>query len=168
MTDLVIGIDGGQTSSQCALATAGGQVLGLGNGGPLVHFAVEGSRELFVASLREAVQAAWAAAGLTPRAVEVAALGLTGVEAGTPEAATVLELLPQVLQAHTVEVQNDAVAALFGAHLGNPGVIIIAGTGSISLGMGVDGQTARVGGWGWLVGDEGSAAIIGRNAVTAA
>jgi glucosamine kinase len=168
MTELVIGIDGGQTSSQCALATSAGQILGLGKGGPLVHFAVEGSRKLFVVSLQEAVQAAWTAAGLTPRAVDVAALGLTGVEAGTPEATTALELLPQVLQARSVEVQNDAVAALFGAHLGKPGVIVIAGTGSIALGMGIDRQIARVGGWGWLVGDEGSAAVIGRNAVAAA
>jgi N-acetylglucosamine kinase-like BadF-type ATPase len=100
--------------------------------------------------------------------VDVAALALSGVEAGTPEAATTLELLPQVLQARRVEVQNDAVAALFGAHLGDPGVIVIAGTGSIALGMGIDGHIARVGGWGWLVGDEGSAAVIGRNAVAAA
>jgi glucosamine kinase len=168
VTRLIIGIDGGQTSTECVLATADGHVLGLGKGGPLVHFAVEGSRELFIASLKHAVKSAWEAAGLPPQPVDVAALGLTGVEAGTPEAAVALELLPQVIQPQSAEVQNDGVAALFGAHLGDPGVIVIAGTGSITLGMGRDGKLARVGGWGWLVGDEGSAAVIGRNAVAAA
>jgi glucosamine kinase len=168
MASLIIGIDGGQTSTECAIATSEGKVIGVGRGGPLVHFAVEGSRELFVRSVSEAVQAGWAEAGLSPCAVDSVVLGLTGVEAGTPEADTVRELLPQVLQADHVEAHNDAVTALYGAHLGEPGIIVIAGTGSIALGMGMDRQTVRIGGWGWLVGDEGSAAVIGRDAVKAA
>ncbi len=168
MTNLVIGIDGGQTSTQCAIATADGKILGLGAGGGLLHFATQGSHEVYVAALGEAVHSAWAAAKLTSQRMAAVALGLTGVEAGTPEAATALALLPQVVQFDQVDIQGDAVSALNGAHLGKPGVIIIAGTGSTALGIDRNGKTARVGGWGWLTGDEGSACVIGRNAVIAA
>src|SRR5205814_2912346 len=137
---------------------------GIGAGGGLWHFAAQGSHELYVAVLREATRTAWAAAGLPPQPVHAVALGLTGVEASTPEAKTALALLPQVIQFQHVDVQGDAVSALHGAHLGKPGVIIISGTGSTSLGMGIDGKMARVGGWGWLTGDEGSASVIGRSA----
>src|SRR5215212_9550719 len=98
MTNLVIGIDGGQTSTQCALATTDGKILGLGAGGGLLHFAAQGSHEIYVAALGEALHTAWAAAKLTPQPVAAVALGLTGVEAGTPEAATALALLPQIVQ----------------------------------------------------------------------
>lgn len=168
MTNLVIGIDGGQTSTQCALATVDGQLLGLGAGGGLLHFAAQGSHEVYVAALGEALRQAWVAAKRNPQPVAAVALGLTGVEAGTPEAATALALLPQVVQFDNVDIQGDAVSALNGAHLGQPGVIMIAGTGSVAFGIDLDRKTARVGGWGWLTGDEGSAGVIGRNAVIAA
>ncbi|MCX6044025.1 MAG: hypothetical protein NT075_02850 [Chloroflexi bacterium] len=167
MTNLIIGIDGGQTSTQCALATTDGQLLGVGAGGGLLHFAAQGSHEVYRAALTEALHRAWAAAKLTPQPVAAVALGLTGVEAGTPEAATALALLPQVVEFEQVDIQGDAVSALNGAHLGRPGVIIIAGTGSVAFGIDGAGKSARVGGWGWLTGDEGSAGLIGRNAVIA-
>jgi glucosamine kinase len=167
VTNLVIGIDGGQTSTKCALATTEGELLAVGTGGPLVHFAVEGGRQRFLDALRGAVDEAWANAGTAAQSVEAAGLGLTGVEAESPEAEIVHELLPQIIPAKRIEVHNDAVAALFGAHLGRAGIVVIAGTGSIVLGVDDYGRTARIGGWGWLVGDEGSAAMIGRIAVTA-
>src|SRR5262249_1938629 len=122
----------------------------------------------YVAALDEAMCRAWQMAGLAPQLVAAVALGLTGVETNTPEADTALALLPQVLSFEQVDVQGDAVSALHGAHLGKPGVIIISGTGSTSLGMDSDGKIARVGGWGWLTGDEGSASVLGRSAVIAA
>lgn len=168
MTGYVIGIDGGQTSTSCALATVEGRLLGLGRGGPLVHFAIQGARALFLASVGEAARSAWTAAGLTPQPVEAAGLGLTGVEAGTPEAITAAELLPQIIECKCADIQNDGVSALFGAHLGDPGIIAISGTGSIVFGLDPHGQIGRIGGWGWLVGDEGSGNYIGRAAVAAA
>lgn len=168
MTNFIIGIDGGQSSTQCALATTAGELLGFGVGGGLIHFAAQDSHTVYIKALHEATQSAWAAAGLDPQPLAAIALGLTGVEASTPEAATALALLPQVVQVGAVDVQGDAVSALNGAHLGRPGVIIISGTGSTSLGSDLHGKLARVGGWGWLTGDEGSASVIGRSAVIAA
>ncbi len=161
-TQFVLGVDGGQTTTKCVLATTEGQVLGRGEGGGLIHLAEDRGREHLERALREAFAGAWSSAGLEPREVQALGLGLTGVEAGTPEARRVHELLPSLVRAERVDVQSDAVAALMGAHAGQPGVIVVAGTGSIALGLDPQGRPARAGGWGWLVGDEGSAFAIGR------
>ena len=58
-----------------------------------------------------------------------------------------------------------ALEAAFGS---GPGVIVIAGTGSIAYGRNREGQTARAGGWGFAISDEGSGHWIGRTAVAAA
>jgi glucosamine kinase len=165
---LVVGIDGGQTSTRAVLATTGGRVLAEGQGGPLIHLAAAGGPERLAVSLRDAIHEAWRGAGISPRPVEAIALGLTGVEADGPEAQIVAELVPRVVQAHHVEIQSDAVTALVGAHAGEPGVMAIAGTGSVVLGMDRHGTMQRAGGWGWLLGDEGSAMAIGRDGMMAA
>src|SRR5512143_1520640 len=97
--DLVLGVDGGQTSTKCLLTTTRGRILGRGEGGPLIHLAAQGGREQLVQSLRQALTQAWANAGLKPSPVEAIGLGLTGVEADTAEAQIVLELVPTILQA---------------------------------------------------------------------
>jgi N-acetylglucosamine kinase-like BadF-type ATPase len=165
---LVLGVDGGQTSTKCVLATIEGRVLAEGQGGPLIHLAAEGGRERFVTSLGEAIGDAWRRAGVAPRPVAAIGLGLTGVEADGPEAHVVAELLPRVVEAGKAEIQSDAVSALVGAHAGQPGVIAIAGTGSVVLGQNRRGVRQRAGGWGWLLGDEGSAMAIGRDGLMAA
>lgn len=62
---------------------------------------------------------------------------------------------------------GDNVIALSGAMDGGAGIIIIAGTGSICFGKGVNGEEARAGGWGHLIGDEGSGYALGRDALVA-
>lgn len=62
---------------------------------------------------------------------------------------------------------GDHVIALWGALEGKPGCVLIAGTGSICLGRSSDGNTARAGGWGHLIGDEGSGYALGRDALAA-
>ncbi|WP_291764656.1 BadF/BadG/BcrA/BcrD ATPase family protein [Caldivirga sp. UBA161] len=63
---------------------------------------------------------------------------------------------------------HDAVAAYYAVTLGEPGVAVIAGTGAIALGMNARGERARSSGWGWLIGDEGSAGWIALKALNAA
>jgi N-acetylglucosamine kinase-like BadF-type ATPase len=171
VTKLIVGIDGGQTSVKAAVADANGRVLGEGAGGGLVHLSATGSDQRFVRHVGDAMRAAWQAAGLAATnqpEVAAIALGLTGVEGGSREADIVRELLPQFVSAAKVDVQNDAVGALVGAFENEPGIIAISGTGSIVLGQNAAGTRARAGGWGWLVGDEGSALAIGRNGLRAA
>ncbi len=166
--DLVMGVDGGQTSTKCALVTCDGCVLAYGLGSGLVHLAAAGAHERHTLALREAFASAWTSAGLKPRPVAAVGLGLTGVEGDTREAEQVRQIVAEVIEARAVEVHSDAYAALIGAHGGRPGIIAISGTGSHILGMNASGTLARAGGWGWLLGDEGSALWIGRRGLIAA
>jgi N-acetylglucosamine kinase len=80
----------------------------------------------------------------------------------------VREYMPDVIEAKVVAVESDAYTALLGAHGGKPGAIAIAGTGSNVMGLNAAGQLKRAGGWGWLLGDEGSAMRIGHDGLSAA
>jgi N-acetylglucosamine kinase-like BadF-type ATPase len=168
MIGYVFGVDGGQTSTKCALVTTEGRVLAYGSGGGLIHLSAHGGEERLVVALRDAFATAFAAAGIAPQPVAAIGLGLTGAEGGTPESDTAKALVARVIEAPQVEVQSDAHAALLGAHGGRPGMIAIAGTGSHIMGIDAQGRVARAGGWGWLLGDEGSALWIGRCGLAAA
>jgi N-acetylglucosamine kinase-like BadF-type ATPase len=76
-------------------------------------------------------------------------------------------ILREVISADVLVVVDDAVIALAGATAGQPGIVIVAGTGSIALARHADGRTARVGGWGYIYGDEGGAFDIVRQALRA-
>jgi glucosamine kinase len=69
--------------------------------------------------------------------------------------------------AGAVRIVSDGEIALHGAFGGGAGVLLIAGTGSVAYGRGPDGRVARCGGWGMIVGDEGSGFAIGRAALAA-
>jgi len=94
------------------------------------------------------------------------ALGLAGVaRSGEPERVTAL--VEELHLARKVVVDHDAMIALVGALGDEPGLIVIAGTGSIALGRNARGQRARAGGWGYLLGDEGSGLFVAREALVA-
>lgn len=98
--------------------------------------------------------------------VDAAGLGLAGVQAAE-DAARVAEAL-RAMTGVPVAVTDDSEVALYGGFDGAPGVVVIAGTGSISCGRSQAGQTLRVGGHGFLLGDDGAGYWIGREAVRAA
>ena len=77
-----------------------------------------------------------------------------------------METLPVPTEA--IQVDNDAITALWSGTDGSPGVVVIAGTGSIAYGCLPDGSRFRIGGWGHLVGDDGSGYFIGKEAARAA
>lgn len=168
MQPLICGIDGGQSSTKCIIATADGQTLGQGKGGPLLHLSAAGGRERFASAMAEALHSTWRSAGMDEQPLAALVVGASGVEAGTVEASTAQQMLASLVQAQHVEICNDAVIALYGAHAGQAGVIVIAGTGTIALGMDEQGEMASVGGWGWIIDDEGSAFGIGRAGLRAA
>lgn len=153
-SQLVLGIDGGATSTVAALAEAGtGREVGRGVAGPSNINATGIDPSL--RSLDEAVAAAFACAGRPRRPVAAAALGLAGVDlAGTD---VIRGWGERVNLADRVSVANDA-TLLFAA--GTPdgwGLAVVAGTGSIAFVLDKQGNEARAGGWGYLLGDEGSA-----------
>lgn len=81
---------------------------------------------------------------------------------------TVEELLKKTPFKCPMKVVNDALIALYANTMGNPGLMLIAGTGSIGYGVNAHGQEKRVGGYGYIVGDEGSAYWVVKKAIAAA
>jgi len=159
---LVAGVDGGQSSTRAAIADDGGRILGRGTGPPadLVGERRDSNRQR--AAIAHALDAAASAAevGSGTRLTAVV-IGLTGHD-GNPHSAT--ELAPF---ADGVLVVHDAVIAHAGAFGGEPGIIVLAGTGSVAVGNAEPGAPyVRAGGWGYFFGDRGSALGIAREAIT--
>jgi len=157
-----LGIDGGGTKTTCAVGDDS-QVLATATAGPsnIVRVGEDQTRE----SLQQAVRQACAQAGITPKLVSRTCIGGSG--AARPElAAEVRSFLAEILST-PIDVVGDMEIALAAAFDTGPGVIVIAGTGSIAYGRDAAGATARAGGWGFAIGDEGSAHWIGREAVRA-
>lgn len=164
MTRFFLGVDGGQSSTTAIIGDEAGRVRGFGRGGPCNHVGAAEGREKFVRAIRESVSKACAQAGLDPAVVrfEAACLGFSGGPADKQA------ILAEFLPAAKLFVTTDAVIALSGATAGEPGIITIAGTGSIAFGRNAAGKTARAGGWGYIFGDEGGAFDIVRQATRAA
>ncbi len=168
MPEYVLGIDGGQTGATCLLARSDGAIVGRGVGGRLVHLGMAEGPQVMQAAFEQCIAGAWRMACGRPQPCAAVYLGLSGVEAGTPEAATAGRIAAGLVRAGVISAANDGASALAGALLGKPGVVVIAGTGAISLGVNESGEEAFSGGWGWLLGDEGSAFDLGRRGLLAA
>jgi N-acetylglucosamine kinase-like BadF-type ATPase len=111
--------------------------------------------DLALRHLHEAVRAAFDQAGLPCAPVAAACLGLAG--AGRPEdQAVIRDWASRVYLAEHVNVTTDADLLLAAGTADGWGLALIAGTGSMAFGRHADGRTARAGGWGHLLGDEGS------------
>jgi N-acetylglucosamine kinase-like BadF-type ATPase len=157
-----LGIDGGGTKTTCAVGDRS-HLLAMATAGPsnIVRVGEAQARE----SLQRSVRQACAAAGIAPSEVLHTCVGGSG--AARPELAEkVRNFLGDILST-PVDVVGDMQIALEAAFDTGPGVIVIAGTGSIAYGRDRQGRTVRAGGWGFAIGDEGSAHWIGRAAVSA-
>ncbi len=158
---LYLGIDGGQSSTTALIGEESGRVVGQGRAGPCNHASAGEGRRKFQSAIRESVREACAAAGVTDAAFAAACLGLSG----GPDDKEALS--KETIRAERYLITHDAHIALAGATGGKPGIIVIAGTGSIAFGRNAAGATARAGGWGYVYGDEGSGFDLARQAMRA-
>src|SRR5215203_3519021 len=165
---LILAIDGGQTSTKSLLATVDGRVLSSGRGGPSDHFHITGGVDKNRAAIHGAVESALSAAGVEADEVAAITLGLTGVPPEGDARDIVYEIIREVVRPEQITIVADYVTNLTGASGGNPGVVLIAGGGAIGYGITSNGRTALAGGYGYLLGDEGSAFKIGIAAIRAA
>jgi glucosamine kinase len=160
-----LGIDGGGTKTRCILADETAVLAkSMSGGSNIVRLGEAQARE----ALHTAVRQACDAARISPDQIRAICVGAAG--AARPEVAgkirsILAELIPG--DAAKIEVVGDTVIALEAAFGAGPGVIAIAGTGSIVYGRDAAGRTARAGGWGFAVSDEGSGYWIGRRAIGA-
>ena len=157
-----LGIDGGGTKTTCAVGDET-RLLASATAGPsnVVRVGAFQARE----SLQRSVRQACAAAGITPEEISRTCVGGSG--AARPELAEIIRRALAEILPTPIDVVGDMQIALEAAFDTGPGVIVIAGTGSIAYGRNPQGTTARAGGWGFAIGDEGSAHWIGRTAVSA-
>jgi len=116
-------------------------------------------------SLHEAVLHACAAAGIDLKQIAHTCVGGSG--AAHPEIAEAVSRVLAEIVPTPITVVGDMEIALEAAFGTGPGVVVIAGTGSIAFGRDRQGKTVRAGGWGFAISDEGSAHWIGRAAVSA-
>ncbi len=158
-----LGIDAGGTKTESAVS----------NGVELLGQAVVGSCKLSrvgeeeaAHNLRLAIINSCESARVSPKAIRRVCVGTTG--ASIAGVTAWMERVIHELVPGEVKVAGDHIIAHRAAFGDMPGVLVIAGTGSIAYGRNEKGETARAGGWGPVVSDEGSAFWIGREAVSAA
>ncbi|MHC5738279.1 N-acetylglucosamine kinase [Nostoc sp.] len=172
----VLGIDGGGSKTVCVLMDDSCQVLGRGEAGPSNYqsIGIEATLQSIQSAIHNAVEETIIKNTVN---IEAICLGLAGV--GRAADIEVVKGLVQELQNNkslpinwalqpaNIVICNDALIALVGG-IGQPvGIVVAAGTGSIAFGRNHQGHTKRVGGWGYILGDEGSAykiAVSGMNA----
>lgn len=168
MARLLLGIDGGQTSTKSLLATGDGSVLASGLGPASDHFHIEGGIERNRLAIHGASGAALEKIGGTGEDLAAIALGLTGAPPVGEARRPVFDVVAEFAPSPVVTVHPDYVTNLIGASSGGQGVVLIAGGGCIGYGLTGDGREAIAGGYGFLLGDEGSAFKIGVAAIRAA
>lgn len=161
--ELVLGVDGGGTKTHAIISDARQRVLGEGTSGPSNPLRVGIGNA--ATAIREAVDHACAEANVQRADIVAAEIGLAGVRRGDLRL-RMRETLTG-LGIHSIEVVTDADIALFGATDGAPGLVIIAGTGSVCCGINAQGKRVYAGGWGPLAGDEGGGSWIARRALQA-
>ena len=155
-----LGIDGGGSKTTCAVGDDD-SILATAITGPsnIVRVGEAEARR----SLHQGIEQACTAAGISRQQVTRACVGAAGV--GSPEVISTLRRALAELLSTEVLVTGDMQIALEAAFPNAPGIVVIAGTGSIVYGRDTRGNIVRAGGWGFAVSDEGSAHWIGRNAV---
>jgi N-acetylglucosamine kinase-like BadF-type ATPase len=157
----VLGIDAGGTKTVCVLANDQGQVLAQARGGG-ANLQTAGELEVEKV-LHTVMEEAIGQAPVTPAAI---CLGIAGVDR-EQDAQAVRGIMRRIGSKARTIVVNDALVALVAGAGMAPAAVIVAGTGSIAYGHDGEGRAARAGGWGYMLGDEGSGFWIGRRALTA-
>jgi N-acetylglucosamine kinase-like BadF-type ATPase len=165
----VIGIDGGGTKTAAMLADLKGNVLVEQTGGPS-NFQIIGV-EKAAEVLFDLIERCCAEIGCSVDEVRSIAAGLTGAGREADQERMRIGLVEYAHRGREtlreVIIESDARVALEGAFRGNVGIILISGTGSIAFGKDQAGNVHRAGGWGRILGDEGSGYSIGRDALNA-
>lgn len=157
----VLGLDAGGTKTVCFLANERGEVLAEARrGGANLQAAGELEVEKVLHEVMTEVLDPYDA---VPTAI---CLGIAGVDR-PGDAAVVQAIMKRIGAKARVLIVNDALVALEAGAPASPGVVVISGTGSIAYGRNAANEAARAGGWGYVLGDEGSGYWIGRAAIRA-
>lgn len=162
---LLIAIDGGGTRTRCAVYTLNGRQIAIGHGGPSNHLSAGKSRTL--ESLQIVISQTLQSCDVEIDDIRLVSAGFAGVDYDGTGASDMEALLAEAGYQRTL-IHGDMVTAHAGALNGQPGVVVIAGTGSVYFGTSPDGHCLKLGGFGYAFGDEGAGHWIGIEALRAA
>lgn len=157
----VLGVDGGGSATRSVIISTEGEVLATAKAGPSNPITIGAERAL--ANILEAIDEASDRCGV--HEFQASRLGVAGTDRSMLRQGLLDGMRPSF---GDTAIVSDAASALAGGTGCRPGVVVIAGTGSIAYGENRLGETARAGGWGWRLGDEGSGYTLGLNAILAA
>ncbi|NHN30269.1 N-acetylglucosamine kinase [Paenibacillus agricola] len=161
-----IGIDGGGTKTACMIGDGEGNVLGQCYG-PSSNIK-SSSWEIVQQVLWMLVQQVLDLSNSNEKQLQVVFLGLAGADRPEDKAQILAFFEGKLPATVKVIVHNDAITALSARTWGEAGIVVISGTGSIAYGFVPETSVSvRVGGWGYLLGDEGSGFAIGQQAMMA-
>ncbi len=163
LRDVVVGVDGGGSKTYAVVMDAERQVIGEGTSGPSNPLRIGVSSA--AAAIREAVDKACEMAQVRRADVRAAKVGLAGTR--RKELRARMRDALSLLDIGEIDVVTDAEIALHGATDGKPGLVVIAGTGSVCCGINARGKRKCAGGWGPVAGDEGGGAWLARRALRA-
>jgi N-acetylglucosamine kinase-like BadF-type ATPase len=163
--EIILAIDGGGSRTRCLVIDRRGRILGEGASGPSNHLLVE--RTVVKQSLADSIDQAITGGCVKREEIACLSAGLAGVDFDGTGAREIDEVFRELGFERAV-INGDMVIAHAGALGLSAGVVALSGTGSVILGIGTDGKRVKVGGWGPVYGDEGSAYRIGEMALRAA
>ncbi len=161
---LFLGVDGGGTKTNIAIMNADRKVIAEGTGGPSNPLRV--GVETAVSNIAKAIDSACDTSGASRGDIVAATLGLAGVRRQDIRE-RVRESFSSRFRVRRTYVTTDADIALYGTTLGKAGLVVIAGTGSVCIGINDAGEKFIAGGWGPLAGDEGGGRGIAGDALHA-
>ena len=161
---VVMGIDGGGSTLRVVITDADLNIIGQSEGGTANPSVI--GHEAAAQLIHKQIQVALESAGLAAAQIEAVAAGIAGASA-THSADWLDKVLRPALPQALIVPSSDVEIALVGAHARREGILVLAGTGSVAYGINASGQAAQVGGWGYLIGDEGSGYWLGLQAIQA-
>lgn len=166
MAKFFVGVDGGGTTARAVIVDEQGVVLGTAQDGAANPKAVGWQQAR--SAIQNVITQAWQRGGFGHRAADAVFLGLAGLRLRMEQESFIDYLQPLHLAAEgMLDCDHDLRIALEGGLLGQPGVVLVAGTGSACYGRNDSGASARSGGWGWLLDDAGSGCWMGMEALRA-
>ena len=150
-----VGVDGGATKTLAMVCNAAGTKIAIGSAGPSNQEAVGFTAS--IAAVKAAIDAAIASMCITVNDIDCAVCSVSGITLDSDAQ----KFKNELRELKHVYVHNDVIAAWASGTMCAPGVAVIAGTGSNTIGVNADGVSCRAGGWGHILGDEGAGYCIG-------
>lgn len=159
---LILGLDGGATKTNCIIINEKYEIIGIGSSGPCNYHTI--GINTAKKNIEEAIRNALKNTKYEKKKIDIAGLGIGGANT-SKDYEIISDIIKSIGLIEKYEIVNDVNVAYYACSKGKSGIVTVAGTGSIVYGRNSVGKECYSGGWGWLIGDEGSAFDIARKAI---